>query len=191
MKGILMEEVFIPINGTDGKYEISNKGTVKSLYFHGRPRLQPKLLKPGLSHGYWTIVMSIDNVRTTGFIHRLIAEHFIPNPLDYQVVNHIDGNRKNNELNNLEWCSYSQNSQHGVDFISNRHGAKHCKAKFSEVDILKILIARFRNGQSAKEIASQMDASEATIINICAGRRYKKEYAKIMAMSNYGLKNAI
>jgi hypothetical protein len=180
-----MEEVFMPINGTLGKYEISNKGKVKSYFFQGRLRKTPKILKPGLSHGYWTIVICIDKKRHTASIHRLLAEHFILNPHNHKVINHIDGNRQNNELSNLEWCTYSQNSQHGIDFLSNQHGSKHHKAKFSEIDILKILIMRYQKGMSAYEIASHMNATGPAIVNICAGRRYKKEYAKIMAMPNY------
>lgn len=181
----------MPINGTDGKYEISNKGNVKSLYFHGRLRNNPKLLKPGLSHGYWSIVVCINGTRRTAYIHRLLAEHFIPNPKKLRVINHIDGDRGNNELSNLEWCTYSDNTQHCVNFISNNHGANHNKAKFSEIDILKILISRYRNKLPANEIANQLGVTESAIINICAGRRYKKEYAKIMSMPNYDLIKAI
>lgn len=186
-----MDEIFVAIIGEEGKYEISNKGDVKSFYFKGRLRKQPKILKPGLSHGYWSVVLCFNRKRRTVFIHRLLAEHFIPNPLGYKVINHLDGNRGNNELTNLEWCTYRQNSQHCVDFISNYHGVNHKKAKFCELDILKILILRYRNGVIAKEIGEQMGVSESAIINICAGRRYKKEYAKIMAMPNYGIRKAI
>lgn len=174
----------MPVNGTDGKYEISNKGKVKSHYFHGRLRSNPKILKPGLSHGYWSVVFCINGKRRTAFIHRLIAENFMPNPLKRKVINHKDGNRGNNDLNNLEWCTHQHNSQHWVDSLSTTY--KNPNSKFSEDDIRSIIAMRFSNKRTAKDIANEMNVTEAAIINICAGRRYKKEYSKIMA-HDYGI----
>lgn len=172
---------FIHVNGTDGKYEISETGVIRSLYFQGKARHVAKTLKPGLSHGYLCVVFCIGGKRKTAYIHRLLAEHFLPNPNNLPVINHVDGNRSNNIITNLEWCTYSQNSQHGVDFLSNNHGSNHVKAKFKELDILKIIRMHHKLGNNTKSIADEFKVSQATIINICAGRRYKKEYAKVMA----------
>lgn len=113
----------------------------------------------------------------------------MPNPLNRNVINHKDGNRGNNDLNNLEWCTYQHNSKHWVDSLGLSY--KNPNSKFSEEDIRSIIIMRYSNNRTAKDIAGEMKVSEAAIINICAGRRYKKEYAKIMAMPNYGIGKAI
>src|SRR5690606_18439370 len=65
---------------------------------------------------------------TNLLIHRILAQVFIPNPNNYKCVNHIDGDKQNNDLKNLEWCTGSQNTQHAhktglVDFSKRNHGA--------------------------------------------------------------------
>jgi hypothetical protein len=71
-----------------------------------------KLLKPQLNiHGYYQLGLSNENRVITIRIHRLVAEQFIPNPRTYRVVNHKDGNRQNNNVDNLEWCSDMYNAQ--------------------------------------------------------------------------------
>ena len=71
-----------------------------------------KLLKPQLnSSGYYQLGLSNENRVIMNRIHRLVAEQFIPNPRNYPVVNHIDGNKQNNNVDNLEWCSPMYNAQ--------------------------------------------------------------------------------
>ena len=65
--------------------------------------------------GYHYYRLSKNGKKKMFFAHRLVAEAFIPNPNDYPVVNHIDGNKINNSVNNLEWCTYSENTQHWRD----------------------------------------------------------------------------
>jgi len=69
-----------------------------------------KKLKPDLNSGsYERITLCKFGITKRVFVHRLVAEHYVPNPYDYKYVNHIDGNRRNNRANNLEWCTSSYN----------------------------------------------------------------------------------
>lgn len=61
--------------------------------------------------------LRIEIQRKRYFVHRLLAQHFIPNPDNKPTVNHIDGNKLNNDLSNLEWASYSENNQHAYDVL--------------------------------------------------------------------------
>lgn len=89
-------------------YEVSNKGNVKSLY-------KNKLMKPNLKYGYYQIVFYTKNredakKQESRYIHRLVAEAFIPNPNNYECVNHKDENKLNNSVENLEWCTKKYNN---------------------------------------------------------------------------------
>ena len=107
-------EIFKPILGYEHLYEISNYGNVKTL--GNFPKLRNKVfgyLKPGLVRGYQTVILTNKNGKRTSYlVHRLVAIAFLPNPKNYRCVNHIDENKSNNKLENLEWCSDQQNKEH-------------------------------------------------------------------------------
>ena len=72
-------------------------------------------------------------------VHRLVAQAFIPNPDSKPEVNHIDGDKKNNNMSNLEWCTSSENVQHAVDTgLINNKGSNNGKSKLSEKQVLEI-----------------------------------------------------
>jgi len=98
------------IEGTDGKYEVSNLGRVRT---NGK--------RPGLltltkqKSGYRYAMIQLSNGKQKNCrVHRLVAEHFLPNPDNLPCINHIDGNKENNHVSNLEWCTYQDNMQHAV-----------------------------------------------------------------------------
>ena len=102
------------IKDYENLYEISNTGLVRSLR-HGS---KPFYLKPINSHGYQSVHLCNKNhKRKNHSIHRLVAEHFIPNPKNLPQVNHKDGNKVNNDVNNLEWCSSKENINHSIKVL--------------------------------------------------------------------------
>lgn len=112
-----MEEIWKDIKGYEGKYQISNLGNVRSLYdqnqFKKNSRI--KILKLGERNGY--SVINLQNKikpkeRKSYQVHRLVAEAFIPNPENKPIINHIDENKKNNIITNLEWCTQKENVLH-------------------------------------------------------------------------------
>ena len=104
-------EQWKPIDGTDGKYEVSNLGRVRT---NGK--------RPGLltltkqKSGYRYAMIQLSNGKQKNCrVHRLVAEHFLPNPDNMKEVNHKDGNKDNNHVSNLEWCTRSHNVKHSFD----------------------------------------------------------------------------
>lgn len=110
-----MKELWKDIDGYDGRYAVSTWGRVKGV--HG-------IMKPYTnSKGYLKIGLMKDGVSQKHRVHRLVAQAFIPNPFDLPEVNHIDGNKQNNSITNLEWIDGDGNRAHSrnyADFILMR-----------------------------------------------------------------------
>ena len=114
-----MEEIWKDIEGYEGLYQISNIGQIKALE---KPRISPsggvgirpeKILKTwDNQRGYLQIVIRKNNIPKGHKIHRLVAEHFIPNPNKYPQVNHKNGIKTDNRVENLEWCTAQENIRH-------------------------------------------------------------------------------
>lgn len=101
-----MNEIWKPIQEYEGLYEISNTGKVKSL-------IKGRLLKPA-NHvkGYLFTTLTKDGKHSRFYIHRLVASAFLGSESSNKEVNHIDGNKKNNCVENLEWCTGIENKEH-------------------------------------------------------------------------------
>lgn len=93
------------------QYYISDVGNVYSTKHN-----KMKKLKAGPNTGgYLMVALRKDNNYKQFLVHRLVAQAFIPNPENKPIVNHIDGNKQNNNVNNLEWCTYSENARYFLD----------------------------------------------------------------------------
>lgn len=132
-----MEE-WKPIKGYEGYYEISSFGRVKSLSrtvttvwrngeegtYVQRGRILKKKECSKNKKGYQTyyqVCLSIDGVHDYRMIHRLVAEAFIPNPHNKPQVNHKDGDKHNNNVENLEWCTIKENIWHSFNILPNKN----------------------------------------------------------------------
>ena len=104
-----MKEIWKPIIGYENLYQVSNLGKIKSLK-------RNIILKPSHNRkGYLQIILYKNKNKKVGRIHRLVAEAFIPNENNFTDVNHIDGNKHNNKVENLEWCNRSYNLKHAYE----------------------------------------------------------------------------
>ena len=115
-----MQEIWKDIEGYEGIYQVSNKGRVKSLKRkicsnsnnHKYNTLSEKLLKLSGGGKYIQVILCKDGKTSAKLVHRLVAQAFIPNPNNLPCVNHKDENKKNNDVRNLEWCTYKYNNEY-------------------------------------------------------------------------------
>ena len=111
MEGKIMNEEWRDIEGYEGIYQISSYGRARSFKFN-----KIKILKPIKNNqGYLSYILSINGNRKQYRAHRLVAKAFIPNTENKEEVNHIDGDKQNNNVLNLEWVTRSENQQHAWD----------------------------------------------------------------------------
>lgn len=166
MANIIVKEFWLPVNGYEGSYEVSNHGRVRSLNRvitrkNGKAlTLQGTVLSPRKDNaGYFRVLLRGKDYR----IHRLVAEAFITNDNQFPCVNHLDGNKQNNLVTNLEWCTYSTNMQHACDtgLLSPTYGNRKLKPN-DVVHIRELANA----GYTIKEIALTYSISLNTIRNI-------------------------
>lgn len=130
-------EVWKPIIGYEGCYEVSNFGNVRSLprtvnatWKNGKKgfyQVDGKILTPKEctrnKKGYQTylqVCLSVNGVHKYAMIHRLVAEAFLPKQKGRDVVNHKDGDKHNNNVSNLEWVTHQENARHSLDVLSNK-----------------------------------------------------------------------
>lgn len=125
-------------------YEISSYGRLRKKYLNGKQ----KILKPDvINGGYLRWTLSKDGMTKRFIAHRLVAMHFIQNPNNYPDVNHIDNDRQNNHVENLEWCTPLQNAKHRDK--QNRHTP--CKRVYQYDQHLN-LIGEYRSTREAARI---------------------------------------
>ena len=111
-----MEEIWKDVKGYEGYYQVSNLGRVKGLlaikqYKCGR------ILKTYSNYkgkGYLKVKLYKNTVKKMFYVHRLVADAFLPNPYNYPDINHKDENPHNNSVNNIEWCNESYNMSYGT-----------------------------------------------------------------------------
>ena len=152
-------EIFKDIVGYEGLYQVSNLGSVKSLNYNRTGR--EGLLSPGVNTRGYLIVNLCKNGEQKPFkVHRLVAQAFIPNPLNYPQINHKDENKTNNSVDNLEWCD----CQYNIDYSISKPVAQY--------DLNGNLINVWK---SIREAARQLgfDNSSSSIAKCCNGsKRY-------------------
>lgn len=111
MSNIQLYQEWRAVPGYEGIYEVSHRGNLRTVF--GSP------LKIHTSNGYRRTILCAGGVMYKSWaIHRLVALAFIPNPENKPQTNHIDFNRGNNHVNNLEWCTHSENMRHALNPIT-------------------------------------------------------------------------
>lgn len=168
-----MTEEWKPVAEND-KYAVSSHGRVYSIC-----HTHPKLLKSHITRsGYVVVGISTDGVKKNRKVHRLVAEAFIKNPKKLPVVNHIDGNKQNNNVLNLEWVTQQQNAQHAYDTHLEKRGSEHSKSKLTSEEACRLKVA-FLYGESSTELSKKFGINSNGVVAIAVGRSYKDETAGI------------
>lgn len=177
-----MTEIWKPVKGYEGLYEVSNKGRVKSLkrysvrFGHQKELVGEKLMSlHKSSEGYIIVHLSKDGERKSKSVHRLVAQAFIPNPHCYPLINHKDENKANNHVENLEWCTQEYNVNYGTAHKRARTTHKLNKIK-GKTEIDKALL---QTHITKTALARGLDVSRTTLRNWILDPR-KKHYEEIL-----------
>lgn len=165
----MKNEIWKDIKNYEGLYQVSNLGRVKSLNrieksgnkFRKRAE---KILTQNITQGYKYVNICKNNKIKTYRIHRLVAETFLPNPEKLPQVNHIDGNKLNNDVNNLEWCSCKHNIQEAY-----RLGL----SKTTKVKQYTLSGTLIKSWNSIAEAGKKLNLDTSAISKCCRGKRKK------------------
>jgi hypothetical protein len=164
-------EVWKDIVGYEGLYQVSNLGNVKSL--GNEFSRKERVLKPSLqSKGYLTVVLQKNGIRNMVLVHRLVAEYFVSNPLNKPQVNHINGVKTDNNIENLEWVYHRENLDHAIKNNLTLKGEENRNSKLKDVDVVKIH-SLLQKGITTKELSESYNVSYSTIDGIRTNRYWK------------------
>jgi hypothetical protein len=169
-KGELIE-IWLPVCGYEGLYEVSNWGRVKTMpRYHRYGSKAERILSPAVgTSGYKHVALTKDGVMKTIRVHRIVALAFLSNPTQFGFVNHIDGIKTNNQASNLEWCDRSHNMKHAyaIGLFSKSNTSKLTK------DVVCAIKMEGKWG-SYKQIGDKYGVAQSTIYNILNYNRWQK-----------------
>lgn len=177
-----MEEVWLPVKGFERYYEVSNLGNVKSVprlvsVRGGGKRLVPsKILSPSFSSRYVNVMMWVEGKQIAAQVHRLVALAFIENYEGKPQVNHIDGNKHNNIVTNLEWCNNSENALHAFRRglrVPNNFGKSGLISGMTCEEVYCKVIELSSEGLTQKQVGDTLGIHRATV------NRYLMKHRKL------------
>ncbi len=172
-----MKEIWKDIKSYEENYQVSNLSRIKSLDVTYEVKLhnvnevtkKGKILKQNLkSNGYLYVTLYKGKRHRTVTVHRLVAEAFIPNPNNYKEVNHINGIKTDNRIENLEWCTRSENMKHAYKMELK---TSPNKGKFDENNpkSKKIVMKDLETNQVIKVFNSMNGAMRYLNVKSCGG----------------------
>lgn len=169
------EEIWKELKGFDLPYYISNKGNIKCLsysktdLFNRTYNIKEHILKPTIStKGYFLITLRQNKKSKSFRINRLVAETFIENPYNKPIVDHIDGNKLNNEISNLRWVSAKENTNNPNTLKSSKESwSKSNKSRIKPVYKLDFNYKVLTKYSSCEEAAKSIGCSSVFIHRCC------------------------
>lgn len=160
-----MKEEWKDIQGYEGLYQVSNLGNIKSLSNKSNHKRAKYLIQNKNKGGYKKVYLYKNHKRECYSVHRLVAKMFIPNPMNKKEVNHIDCNKENNCVNNLEWCTRKENHLHKC--LNGLNSTKEAVEKNEKPIILINNNTRYR---SMMDACRQLGLSVANVSRVCSGK---------------------
>ncbi len=176
----MSKEIWLPVKGFGGRYWVSSLGRFKSLDMvivrkNGVVvKKKGRIVKQHFNHSmYLQIAFSMHGKMSMNRSHRVIAKMFIPNPENKPEVNHLNGIRHDNRVENLEWCTPKENTQHAfrTGLVKFPNGDNHHLSKLT-FEKAKEIRRRIKNGETGKELSSIYNVSESIISQIKTNKRW-------------------
>ena len=188
----MKEEIWKPIKGYEGYYEVSSHGTIRSVDrvvkkknrgdSYSMVLLRGRNMQPGDNgHGYKFLYLKKNGTSKRVYVHRVVAEAFIHKIDGKDYINHIDGNKSNNIVDNLEWCTIRENNDHKMYVLKHFTSTKG-KNNFKNMK----KIGLFKEGVLVEVFNSLYEASDRLKMNysnlssICHGKRKSKLSVKCL-----------
>lgn len=163
----MIQETWLPIVGYDGLYEVSNTGRIASLKYQRKIRKLGKHLG-----GYLQVNLSKNGIVERKLVHRLVTRSFLGEAEDGQQVNHKNGVKTDNMIENLEYCTPSDNKKHSFRIGLESHvGEKHNRAKLTNNKVMQIHDL-LKIGMKHVDIAKKLGVHRTTVSQIRAGTRW-------------------
>lgn len=165
------KEIWKDISGYEGYYQVSNQGNLRSLdrkvwdsrgYYKN---LKGKELKGTLSKvGYYMVSLNKEHKISKEYVHRLVCETFLGKEEHHECVNHINGDKTDNRVENLEWTTYSENNKHAYEInLKSNRGENQSRHKLKEYQVLDIRRIYAEGNHSHRELAKMYGVEHSTI----------------------------
>jgi hypothetical protein len=153
---------YIYIDGIKSKYVVNNYGEVYRIKSSGKLKIMKQQTD---ADGYFTVGLHLNGVGYFRRVNRLVAQAFIDNPQNKPEVNHIDGDKQNNIVENLEWVTSKENIDHAWknNLTHPKSGDKHPNSKYTEKDIRKVCKYLVQNKYTMKEISKKTGVSYTVV----------------------------
>lgn len=183
----MKKEIWKEIEGYKGLYLLSNYGKVKSLTIRGKNGFKKRfdkgkelVLSPGITcHGYKYVKMTdAAGIVTRHYIHKLVAQMWVPNTENKKCVNHIDGNKTNNRVDNLEWVTHKENVRHSMRLNAERNADTFFKLRdFVMIDLSQNkVINTFNCLSDVNELYPEIPVGRVSVILRGKGKKTQKKY---------------
>lgn len=176
-------EIWVDVEEFDNYYQISNYGRLRSKKRKIKSAIQscgyrfntPRIMFPqNNGKGYLQYYVSFNNKRVMKYAHRLVAKYFLSNHLNHPEVNHIDGDKSNNNVKNLEWVTIQENQIHAVKNGLSPSGENSKLAKLSKMQIIALRrLFRMNPKFNKLQIAKKLGVRDTTIHKIINNQRWK------------------
>lgn len=164
----VMEKTWKPIAGYENLYAVSDFGDVVKVKSSNNQHKKGKQLKFNMIKGYCHVQLHLNGNGKMVRVHRLVAQSFIPNPMNKPHVNHLNGVKNDNRVCNLEWCTPSENEKHSYDVL----GKRPPNTVISKNDAIAI-IERYSNGEKLAKISLDYGVSVSCLHGLVNGRTHK------------------
>ena len=177
-----MEEVWKDVVGYENLYRVNNFGEImtleKDIWTHNKTRVQHRPAKKLKAYknmwGYMKVKLYKDGIKKEQFVHRIVAMAFIDNPENKPCINHIDNDRTNNNVSNLEWCTYQENSD-WAKIQGRKVMTEECRQKILATRIRKPVIGTDPEGNEyyfdKVRAVEDMGFDTRGVIDCCKGKR--------------------